>query len=351
MNLLSYSEGWVVIYKVTILYLRMSISDLVSLFTILTLINYLIVLGVSSFYFFFYFSKLDKLFYSVLYWSVFIALTVISDKVGLLIFDRTSQEYLLLTIFNYLVVCFILLPLISGVSKLVNSLKQILLNQVIINQFYSLAFEGILIGLKTDDAVQDTEFNLVDCNLAFCKLVDKSRTDVLGNSKDIFDSETTKSLIEIIKNKTYACLSGYVKTRSERLTPVKIVVQYFTVKSLDYFCLSIIDATDADIIKKVEFQTIETLERQFDLLSKKEPKINVLLSNLDQLSVNDLTNFDFQDLILQTEGKEIDSIFSSLESDYQTPVESELERELFSKFNENNFCELVPDLDELLGVS
>jgi len=56
---------------------------------------------------------------------------------------------------------------------------------------------------------------------------------------------------------------------------------------------------------------------------------------------------------LQTEGKGIDSVFSSLnnlESNNQTPDESELEKELFSKFNENNFSELVPSLDGLLSV-
>jgi len=331
----------------------MPISNLIVLFTVLTLINYFVILGISAFYFFFYFSKLDKLFYNVLSWSAIIALTVISDKVGALVLDRNSQTYLILSIFNYLVVCYILIPLVTGGRKLTSLTKKVLLNQAIVRQFYNLAFEGILIGLKTNETGQDTEFVLVDCNLAFCRLVDKSRVDILNNPKDIFDSETTKNLIEIIKNKTYTSIPGYIKARSEQLIPVKIVVQYFTVNNLNYFCLSVIDTTDADIIKKIKYQNTSNLQKQFDLLDKKDIQVKGLLSNLDRLSINGLANSELQDLILKTEGKNIDSIFSSLsslENNRQTPDESELEKELFSKFNENNFSDLVPSLDELLSV-
>jgi len=331
----------------------MPVSNLVTLFTVLTLINYFIILSISAFYFFFYFSKLDKLFYNVLSWSAIIALTVISDKVGTLIFDRASQAYLILSIFNYLVVCYILIPLINGGRKLTSLTKKVLLNQAIVRLFYNLAFEGILIGLKPHDTSQDTEFVLVDCNLAFCRLVDKSRVDILNNPKDVFDSETTKRLIEIIKNKTYTSINGYIKARSDELIPVEIVVQYFTVNNQNYFCLSVIDATDVDVVRKIRSQNINSLEKQFDLLDKKELQVKGLLNNLDQLSINGFANSELQDLILQTEGKDIDSIFSSLsslESNSQTPDEFELEKELFSKFNENNFSDLVPSLDELLSV-
>jgi len=331
----------------------MPVSNLVTLFTVLTLINYFIILSISAFYFFFYFSKLDKLFYNVLSWSAIIALTVISDKVGTLIFDRASQAYLILSIFNYLVVCYILIPLINGGRKLTSLTKKVLLNQAIVKQFYNLAFEGILIGLKPHDTNQDTEFVLVDCNLALCRIVDKSRVDILNNPKDVFDSETTKRLIEIIKNKTYTSIAGYIKARSDELIPVEIVIQYFTVNNQNYFCLSVIDATDVDVVRKIRSQNINSLEKQFDLLDKKELQVKGLLNNLDQLSINGFANSELQDLILQTEGKGIDSVFSSLnnlESNNQTPDESELEKELFSKFNENNFSELVPSLDGLLSV-
>jgi hypothetical protein len=290
-----------------------------------------------------------------LYWLLIIALTVISDKIGILIFDRTSQTYLILTISNYLIVCsiLILIPLITGGRKLTNLTKKVLLNQAIVRQFYNLAFEGILIGLKTHDTSQGTEFVLVDCNLAFCRLVDKSRVDILNNPKGVFDSETTKSLIEIIRNKTYVSITGYIKAISEQLIPVEIVVQYFTVNNLDYFCLSVIDATDVDMLKRIKSQNTDNLEKQFDLLDKKDLLIKELVSNLDKSDFSELSDSKLQDLILQTEGKEIDSIFSSLsslETNNQTLYESELEKELFSKFNENNFSELIPSLGELLSV-
>jgi len=331
----------------------MPISNLITLFTVLTLINYFIILGISTFYFFFYFSKLDKLFYNVLCWSAIIAVTVISDKVGALIFDRTSQTYLILSIFNYLIVCYILIPLISGGRKLASSIKKVLLNQAIVRQFYNLAFESILIGLKTQDASQDTEFVLVDCNLTLCKLIDKSRTDILNNPKDIFDSETTKNLIEIVKNKTYTSINGYIKNRSEQLIPVEIVVQYFTANNLNYFCLSVIDITDAHIIRKIKSQNIDSLEKQFNLLDKKGLLVKELVSNLEQLDFSELANSELQDLVLKAESGQDDSMLSNLsglEINKQTSDESELEKELFSEFSENGFSELVPSLDKLLSA-
>ena len=331
----------------------MPISKLITLFTVLTLINYFIILGISGFYFFFYFSKLDKLFYNVLSWSAIIALTVILDKIGILVFDGTSQAYLILIIFNYLLVCYILIPLINGGGKLANLLKQVILNRVIVKQFYNLAFEGILIGLKTHDISRDTEFTFVDCNPTFCKLVDKSRADILNSPKNIFDSETTKNLVEIIKNKISTSVDGYVKTRSEQLIPVKITTQYFTVNNLNYFCLSVIDTTDENMLKRVKSQNADNLEKQFSLLDKKDVLIKELMSNLDQSGFKELLDSELQDLILQTESDQSDLIFSDLKNldiDDQNPDESELEKELFSKFSENNFSELVPSLDSLLPI-
>ena len=331
----------------------MPISNLVVLFTVLTLINYFIILGISAFYFFFYFSKLDKLFYNVLSWSAIIAVTVISDKVGTLVLDRTSQTYLILTIFNYLVVCYILVPLISGGRKLTNLTKKVLLNQAIVRQFYNLAFEGILIGLKTHDTSQDTEIVLVDCNLAFCRLVDKSRVDILNNPKDVFDSETTKSLIEIIRNKTYISITGYIKAINEQLIPVEIVVQYFTVNNLNYFCLSVIDATDIDAVRKIRSQNINNLEKQLSLLDKGETTVKELLGKLDQLGISELANSELHEIIFQSKPDQNSLILSnldSLETNKQTSDEAELEKELFSRFSENGFSELVPSLDKLLSV-
>jgi len=342
-----------VTYKVTSLYLHMPISNLVTLFSVLTLINYFIILGISAFYFFFYFSKFDKVFYSVLFWSAIIALTVISDRIGLLVFDRTSQAYLILTIFNYLLICYILIPLINGGRKLTNLVKQTLLNQAIIKQFYNLVFEGILIGLKPNDVNQDADFVLVDCNLAFCRLLDKSRADIVDNPKDVFDSETTKRLIEITKNKIYTSVTGYVKTRSEQLIPVKIVAQYFTVKSLHYFCLSVIDTTDEYIVKKIKSQNKDNLEKQFSLLDKKDLLVKELVSKLEQLGISELASSELQDLVLKTESEPDDSILSNLsklEVNKQTTDEDELEKELFSKFTENSFSELVPSLGKLSSV-
>jgi hypothetical protein len=289
----------------------------------------------------------------VLSWSAIIAVTVISDKVGALIFDRTSQTYLILSIFNYLIVCYILIPLISGGRKLASSIKKVLLNQAIVRQFYNLAFEGILIGLKTQDASQDTEFVLVDCNLTLCRLIDKSRTDILNNPKDIFDSETTKNLVEIVKNKTYTSINGYIKNRSEQLIPVEIVVQYFTANNLNYFCLSLIDTTDAHIIRKIKSQNIDSLEKQFNLLDKKGLLVKELVSSLEQLDFSELASSELQDLVLKAESGQDDSMLSNLsglEINKQTSDESELEKELFSKFSENGFSELVPSLDKLLSA-
>jgi hypothetical protein len=349
--LLSYSKEWVVIYKLPTYCLCMSVSSLVTLFTVLSIVNYFIILGISTFYFFFYFSKLDKLLCTVLAWSAVVALTVILDRVAGLFLDKTSQAYFILTIFNYLAVCYTLIPLVSSERKLAVLVKKVLLNQVITKQFYNLAFEGSLIGLKTNDTNQDTDFIFVDCNLALCKLIDKSRTDILNSPRDIFDSETTRSLIEIIRNKTYTSINGYAKTRSKQLVPVEIIVQWFTVNNLDYFCLSVIDVTNENIIKKIESQNVNNLEKQFDLLDKKDYLVKELLSNLDQLSSNGSANSELQDLILQTEVEQNSSALSKLSGlgiNKSTPDETELERELFSKLRENGFSELVPSLDKLL---
>jgi len=331
----------------------MPVSNLVTLFTVLTLINYFIILSISAFYFFFYFSKLDKLFYNVLSWSAIIALTVISDKVGTLIFDRASQAYFILSIFNYLIVCYILIPLMNGGHKLASLTKKVLLNQAIVKQFYNLAFEGILIGLKPHDTNQDTEFVLVDCNLALCRIVDKSRVDILNNPKDIFDSETTKRLIEIIENKTYTSITGYIKAINEQLIPVEIVVQYFTVNNLNYFCLSVIDATDIDAVRKIRSQNINNLEKRLSLLDKGETTVKELLGKLDQLGISELANSELHEIIFQSKLDQNSSILSnldSLETNKQTSDEAELEKELFSRFSENGFSELVPSLDKLLSV-
>jgi len=349
--LLSYNREWAVIYKLPTYRLYMSASNLVTLFTILSIVNYFIILGISVFYFFFYFSKLDKLLCTVLAWSAIIALTVILDRLGSLVFDRTSQAYLILTVFNYLAVCYTLIPLVSGERKLATLVRRVILNQVIIKQFYNLTFEGVLIGFKAQDNGQDTDFTLVDCNLALCKLIDKSRADILNNPRDIFDSETTKSLIEVIRNKTHTPINGFIRARGKQLIPVEITVQWFTVNKLDYFCLSVIDVTNENIIKKMESQNVSNLEKQFSLLSKEESLVKELLSNLDQLSFNGLANSDLQDLILQTEVERNSSALSKLsglEISKSTPDEAELEKELFSKFKENGFSELVPSLDKLL---